>query len=61
MNARDAAAQRTAEARSAAARPYDAERDIEPPQALRFTLKYVLGLCMLGIAEMPFYAPREPP
>jgi hypothetical protein len=44
---RDAAARR-----AAAARPYDAraaEQDIEPPRALRFTLKYVLSLCILGI------------
>jgi Domain of unknown function (DUF4129) len=39
--------------RAAAARPYDRaseDRDVEPPQALRFTLKYVLGVCMLGVA-----------
>jgi hypothetical protein len=46
--ARDAKARRVAEAQ-----PYDPaslERDVEPPQALRFTLKYVLGMCMLGVA-----------
>jgi hypothetical protein len=45
---RDAAARRLAEAQ-----PYDpasAEWDVEPPQALRFTLKYVLGMCMIGVA-----------
>jgi hypothetical protein len=46
VRSRDAAARRAAEAR-----PYTAEeRDIEPPQALRFTLKYVLALCMIGVA-----------
>jgi hypothetical protein len=45
LRARDAAARR-----AAAARPYTAEeKDIEPPEALRFTLKYVLGLAMLAI------------
>jgi hypothetical protein len=47
---RDAAARRAAESR-----PYDpaaAEADIEPQQALRFTLKYVLSVCMLGIAAV---------
>ena len=47
---RDAAARRAAESR-----PYDAvaaEADIEPQQALRFTLKYVLSMCMLGIAAV---------
>jgi Domain of unknown function (DUF4129) len=46
--ARDAAARRAAEVQ-----PYDpasVDRDVEPPQALRFTLKYVLGICMLGVA-----------
>jgi hypothetical protein len=50
VRARDAAARRVAESR-----PYDpatAEQDIEPPQALRFTLKYVLSLCMLGVAAV---------
>src|SRR5215475_2807840 len=44
---RDAAARRAAEAA-----PYDpaaADADIEPPQALRFTLRYLLGAGMLGI------------
>jgi hypothetical protein len=46
---RDAAARRVAESR-----PYDAaaEQEIEPPQALRFALKYVLTVCMLGIAAV---------
>ncbi len=47
---------RDAEARRAAeSRPYDpaaAEADFEPPQALRFTLKYVLTLCMLAVAAV---------
>ena len=45
---RDAAARRAAESR-----PYDpaaADKDIEPQQALRFTLKYVLSVCMIGVA-----------
>lgn len=64
--ARDAAARRAAESR-----PYDAaaaEQDIEPPQALRFTLKYVLAACMLGIAvvllanlHLHFFIKPEPP
>ena len=45
---RDAAARRAAE--SAPYNPAAAEADIEPPQALRFTLKYLLGAGMLGIA-----------
>ena len=47
---RDAAARRAAESR-----PYDpaaAEADIEPQQALRFALKYLLSVCMLGIAAV---------
>src|ERR1700733_14564135 len=47
---RDAAARRAAESR-----PYDpaaADADIEPPQALRFTLKYLLTACMVGIAAV---------
>jgi hypothetical protein len=35
--------------------PYDAaaaEADIEAPQALRFTLKYLLTVCMLGVAAV---------
>ena len=40
-----------AERRAAERRPYSAEeQDIEPQEALRFTLKYVLGLSMLAIA-----------
>ena len=45
---RDAAA-----GRAAWSVPYDATagaKDIEPPQALRLTLKYLLPVCMLGIA-----------
>jgi hypothetical protein len=46
VRARDTAARRAAESR-----PYSAEeQDIEPAGALRFTLKYVLGLSMLAIA-----------
>src|ERR1700760_1029759 len=46
VRARDAAARRAAQAR-----PYVAdEEDLKPAQALRFTLKYVLGLCMIGVA-----------
>jgi hypothetical protein len=46
VRARDAKARRTA-----ASGPYDAaENDIEPPQALRLVLKYVLALCMAGVA-----------
>src|SRR6185437_4414033 len=45
---RDAAARRAAE--SAPYNPAAAEADIEPPQALRFTLKYLLGAGMLSIA-----------
>jgi hypothetical protein len=45
VRTREAAARR-----AAMARPYTAaDQDIEPPQALRFTLSYVLGLCMLGV------------
>jgi hypothetical protein len=43
---RDAAARR-----AAAALPYDAaEHDIQPPQALRFTLRYVLSGCLIAVA-----------
>jgi hypothetical protein len=45
---RDKAAQR-----ATAALPYDAtaaEQDIQPPQALRFTLKYVLSACLIAVA-----------
>ena len=45
---RDAAARRAAEARPYG--PADAEADIEPQQALRFTLTYVLGAGVLGVA-----------
>jgi hypothetical protein len=48
VRSREAAARR-----AAAARPYnraDEEKDVEPPQALRFTLRYVLGACMIGVA-----------
>lgn len=49
VHRRDAAARRAAESR-----PYDAaaEADFEPPQALRFTLKYLLTVCMLGVAAV---------
>ena len=40
-----------AAARAAERRPYTAEvRDIEPAAALRYTLSYVLGLCVIAIA-----------
>ena len=48
VRSRERAARRGAEARR-----YDPTRpdvDFEPPQALRFTLTYVLSLCMLGVA-----------
>ena len=59
--------------RVTAARPYDKaalDNDFEPPQALRFTLTYVLSLCMLGVAaallsnlHLHFFTPakRLPP
>jgi hypothetical protein len=63
VRARDAAARRVADAQ-----PYDQEKDVEPPQALRFTLKYVLGLCMLGVAiviitdlHLHFFTKAKPP
>jgi len=41
----------TAARREAERRPYSAEvRDIEPAAALRYTLSYVLGPCMIAIA-----------
>jgi Domain of unknown function (DUF4129) len=48
VQSRDRAARRAAETRPYD--PADADRGFEPPQALRFTLKYVLGACMLGVA-----------
>src|SRR6201996_3473751 len=47
---RDAAARRAAEA--APHNPPAADADSEPPQALRFVLRYVLGAGMLGIAAV---------
>ncbi|MGH3211951.1 MAG: DUF4129 domain-containing protein [Trebonia sp.] len=47
---RDSAARRVA-----ASMPYNPrapEQDIEPPRALRFTLKYVLTVCVLGIGAV---------
>jgi Domain of unknown function (DUF4129) len=45
LRTRDAADRRAAESR-----PYTgADKDIEPQEALRFTLKYVLGMSMLAI------------
>jgi len=39
-----------ADRRAAASRPYSsADKDIEPREALRFTLKYVLGMAMIAI------------
>jgi len=47
---REAAARRAAELR-----PYSArDTDIEPPQALRFTLSYVLAACMVAIGGVLF-------
>jgi hypothetical protein len=46
---REAAARRAAELR-----PYSAGQDIEPPQALRFTLSYVLAACMVAIGGVLF-------
>jgi hypothetical protein len=48
VRAREATARRLAESRPYD--PADADRDIDPPQALRFTLRYVLAACMIGIA-----------
>lgn len=48
VRARERAARRAAEAR-----PYDPDaqdKDFEPPQALRFTLTWVISMCMLLIA-----------
>jgi hypothetical protein len=46
VRVRERAARRAAERR-----PYTGEaRDIEPQDALRYTLRYVLGLCMVAIA-----------
>lgn len=68
VRSRDRAARRLADAR-----PYDPasqDKDFEPPQALRFTLKYVLGVCMLAVAaviisdlHLHFFArpARQPP
>jgi Domain of unknown function (DUF4129) len=48
LRVREAAARRAAEAL-----PYTgAEKDTEPQEALRFTLKYVLGLAMLAIGAL---------
>ncbi|MGH3278266.1 MAG: DUF4129 domain-containing protein [Trebonia sp.] len=50
VHSRDRAARRLAEAQ-----PYDPaseDKDVEPPQALRFTLRYVLGVGMLGVAAV---------
>src|ERR1700728_2893914 len=49
---RDRAARRAPEAR-----PYNYNREepdsgFHPPQALRFTLRYVLSLCMAGVAAV---------
>jgi hypothetical protein len=61
---RDAAARR-----AAGRRPYSAEpADIEPPAALRFTLKWVLGGCVVAVAvvliadlHLHFLSPGKPP
>jgi hypothetical protein len=47
VRARDAAARRAAELGPFSATA--ADQDIEPPQALRFTLTYVLTACMLAV------------
>jgi len=64
VRAKDTAARRVAQAR-----PYSAEEeDVEPAQALRFTLRYVLGLCMVGVAvaiiadlHLHFFTAAKPP
>jgi hypothetical protein len=64
VRARDAAARRAAQAQ-----PYNPEeQDVEPPKALRFTLKYVLGLCMIAVAvaiiadlHLHFFSRAKPP
>jgi hypothetical protein len=65
VRGRDAVARRAAEARPYD--PADAEADIEPSQALRFTLKYVLTACVLGVAaalltniHLHFFARSKP-
>jgi len=40
----------TAARRAAERRPFTGEQDIEPADALRYTLRYVLGLSMIAIA-----------
>jgi len=66
IRSRERAARRTAEAR-----PYDAaaqDKDVEPPQALRFTLTWVISMCMLGVAvaviadlHLHFFTPAKRP
>src|ERR1700739_513086 len=64
VRARDAAARRVAEAQ-----PYNPEeQDVEPPKALRVTLQYVLGLCMIAVAvaiiadlHLHFFSKAKPP
>lgn len=48
VRSRDRVARRLAEARPYD--PADQDKDFEPPQALRFTLRYVLGVGMLAVA-----------
>src|SRR5579863_10558017 len=58
VHTRERAARRVAEAgryRAAEAGRYqqaDPAADIEPPRALRLTLRYVLTLCMAGVAAV---------
>src|SRR5262245_44253833 len=57
--------------RAAAARPYDPaarDSDFDPPQALRFTLTWVISMCMLGVAvaviadlHLHFFTPGKRP
>ncbi|HET9079958.1 MAG TPA: DUF4129 domain-containing protein [Trebonia sp.] len=50
VRSRDRAARRLAEARPYD--PADGDKDFEPPQALRFTLRYVLSVGMLAVAAV---------
>jgi hypothetical protein len=57
--------------RAAEARPYnpaDLDKDFEPAQALRFTLTWVISMCMLGVAvavisdlHLHFFTPAKRP
>jgi hypothetical protein len=64
VRAREVAAARVAEAQ-----PYNPEQqDVEPPQALRFTLKWVLAMSMVAVAvaiiadlHLHFFSAAKPP